>query len=634
MKKNINFIIFLLIFCSFTKISCADGLMSFAKSIGSPSFWTGMASTFGAPPVGYSYSFQVISDASVDMHVALEGVASFMGAAFPSAKGLYGQKTLPSIFNMTSGPYTKAMYDGTGYYFNLYISQDSHAKNSPVYSQAFTTLPFTKNDPNIYYYHVYTEKAYSKGKVIHRPQVEMLGFANPSAKGDAAGSVSIGSQLFSITLNNSTQNDAQVTLNYGPTPYRFTLEKNSYNTLNVLTKTDDTGASVPLFSLRPNTLSFTVYNTTSKKYEKFKDLVLASDGFAGSTYTIELFDDGQGNDLCIQGLTPGTYEQMVSPKIRDLTPCPCTFWYKSVAQSPVGDGFIDLPGQVWVAYPGTDSLIISKVNVGSVVSWNLIRPCVSQKNQYVYFVYVATADDAKAKKFVEQIVAKTLGKDQVSQYDTMINTGTISSQLVQAHAGSKIQPVAAVQPVVTAQQQQTTALAGALSSATGAIQDVTQDLYGYVVGIDAFTPKGVGTGNFYYVLPPLVVNSGNLVQLLSGCVDSSKLPGSKSSDDIQKVLSGVMISWLQGYLSNPKDTAAQVQDYLIKYGNKTILDSKGALTEYGKKQVDSIVQGPMSLKYPPMKLSTVLNQYVYDFGKSKPDKMPDTIIPLSPVPQL
>jgi len=624
MKKDIIFIIFLFVFCSLSnsKISCADGLMSFAKSIGSASFWENMGSSFGMPPFGYSYSFEVISDASVDIYVAQEGMASFMGASFPSAKGLYGKKTLPSIFNITSGPSVKASYTGANYYFNMYISDKSDVKKSPVFSQAFTTLPFTKKDPNIYYYHAYTGKKYSKGNIVHYPQVEMLGFQNPLGKGDAKGNVDIGGQLFSIVFYNSMNNDAQVQLNYGPVPMTFTLEKNSYNTLNVPIKTDKSGASAPSFSLRPNTLSFSAYNITSKKYDHVKDLLLPSDGFNGCTYTIEIFDDGQGPDLCIQGLAPGNYDQMISSKVRDLTPCSCVFWYKSVAQSPVGDGFVDLPGQVWIAYKGTDSLIISKVDLGKVVSWNLIRPCLSQHDQYVYFVYVATSDDVKAKKFVEQVITKGLSADQMSAYQA-------KAKSVKASNSSKNATT-----TTTTTTQQSATVTGVLSSTTGLIQGAAQDIYGYIIGIDIFTSKGLGDGNFYYVLSPLVVNSGSLVQLLSGCIDTSKLPGSKSNDDIQKILSGVIINWLHDYLNNPKDIADQVQNYLIKYGNSFILDAKGALTDYGKKQVTSIVQGPMSLKYPPMKLSTVLNQYVYDFGKSVPDKLPDDITPLVPVAQL
>jgi len=58
------------------------------------------------------------------------------------------------------------------------------------------------------------------------------------------------------------------------------------------------------------------------------------------------------------------------------------------------------------------------------------------------------------------------------------------------------------------------------------------------------------------------------------------------------------------------------------------------LTKFGQSQVKALLQGPISLKYPPMKLSTVTNHYVYDFGKTKPDKIPETVTPLKIVTQI
>ena len=609
MKKN-SYKMAMLLVCLVQEIQPSGGLTSFAKSMTTGAFWKNMGRTFGAPPSGYIYNFHVLSDANVEIYVGLEGMASFMGAYFPSPKGLYNKKSLPSLFDATIGLSSKALYDKADYYFNLFISPDANVKKSSIYSQSLTQLPLKPNDPTIYFYHAYTGKHYSKGKIVRSPKVEMLGFQNPSATGAAKGSITVGMQLSALMLYNSSTKDVQVTLNYGPTPYTITLEKNSYNTLNVPVKDDED--STPLFSLRPNTLSFSVYDEASKKYIPSKKLSLSKDGFNDYTYTIELFDDEDGVNFCIQGLSPGSYDQMVTPRVHDITPCPCEFWYQSVAQLKNETGYTDLPGQLWVAYNGLDSKMISKIEVGTVGSWNLIRPLLWQKDEYVYFVYVATLDDEKAKRFVEQIVDKKLGHQQVAEYDAIVKFKSDESD------------TDSTEKTLSNSQEKTT-LTGNLMISGGVIEDKVQDVCGYIVGIDIFTPKGLGVGNFYYTLAPSIINIPNMVQLLSSCVDSSKLGA--TSVDQQTALTTTINAWLLVYLKDPKDCTAQVEAFLIKNGTNAIVTA-GDLTKFGKSQLKSLVTGPVSLKYPPMKLSTVTNQYVYDFGKKKPDKMPKTSTPL------
>jgi len=613
MKKNRYLMILILLLLTKETFSSGGDLTSFAKSMTTGAFWKNMGRTFGAPPTGYIYSFHVISDANVEIYIGLEGIASFMGAFFPSSKGIYNKQSLPSLSDATIGLSTKALYDKSNYYFNLFMSADSNVKKDAIYSQSLTQLPPKPNDPNIYFYHAYTGKHYSKGKVVRSPKVEMLGFQNPSGTGDAKGSITIGVQLSALMLYNCSTKDVQVTLNYGPTPYTITLEKNSYNTLNVPVKDDED--STPVFSLRPNTLEFSIYDEVSKKHTPLKKLLLTKDGFNDYTYTIELFDDEEGVNFCIQGLSPGSYDQMVTPRVRDITPCPCAFWYQSVSQLKDESGYMDLPGQVWVAYNGHDSKFIAKVEVGTVGSWNLIRPLLGQKDEYVYFVYVATLDDKKAKKFVEQIVDKKLGHQQVTEYDAMVKSKSDESDTD-------------LTKKTLSNSEEKTTLTGNLMISGGVIEDKVQDVCGYIVGVDIFTPKGLGVGNFYYTLAPSIVNIPNMVQLLSSCVDSSKL-GTTSTDQ-QTALMTTINAWLLAYLKDPKDCTAQVEAFLIKNGTSSIV-KVGDLTKFGKSQLKSLVTGPVSLKYPPMKLSTVTNQYVYDFGKKKPDKMPKTSTPLQAV---
>ncbi len=653
----------------------------------------GMGTSFGAPPAGYTYSFEVLSDASRPIFIEQQSLVSFMGAYFPGDRGYYGHQKIPSIFEATEGT-NRAGHTDSKYYFNLFIGTSANAHKNKIYKQSLTQLPLKKNDPNVYYYHVYTSGGFSKGRSTHESEVEMMGYQNPKELNNPdstkKGSVAFTTQLSDISFYNSSGTDVQVSLKYGTEDYTCTLEKYSYNSLSVppaeakksssaqtsvtalssdvstpqelglnSVKTDDVvtqGARIssapvvasqpqsksatsiknsmkkvedeatPPFSLRPNTLSFASYDAATKKYVPFRSFYLQSKGFEGGPCTIEIFQDpGKELEVGMQGLNPGNYDLPVTPRVRDLTPCPCTFWYQSFEQGGSIEGYSNLPGQMWVVYAGADSPIQAKVIPGQAVGWDLVRPLVDQGDQYVYFVYVATADDQVAQKFVTKLAARIVGENVVDQYEKIVNSPVVLSSTNQnlditdnsgAHVKESLTP-----------DQQVAALMGNLQISQGVIEDLDQGIIGYIVGADVFTPKGLGFGKFHYVLAPSVISMNNLVSLLQGSLDSSKTADLGGSDaNVQSSLNGKVNDWFIVYMKNPAEVRDQVERFLMKYGNAKIVDAAtGSLTKFGQFRLQDILTGSNSLKFPSMKLSTVTNQYVYDFGKSAPDKMPKPI---------
>ena len=645
----------------------------------------GMGTSFGAPPAGYIYSYEIWSDASVPIFLEKQEIKSFMGAYFPGHRGYFGHKKIPSIFEATEGTNVITQHDQK-YYFDMFIGTSANAHKNQIYKQSLTQLPLEKNDPNVYYYHVYTSGGFSKGRSTHEPQVEMMGYQNPKEidkpNSTKKGSVAFTTQLSDLSFYNSSGIDVQVSLKYGSEDYTFTLEKYSYNTLSVPTpqakeskkatvavtaapevssttpsldslgsdqvvtqglagrdvktatktpaatstkvadpvkKAEDENAPPPPFSLRPNTLSFASYDATTKTYVPFKSFYLQSKGFEGAPYTIEIFQDpGKPLQVGIQGLNPGNYDLPVTPRVRDLTPCPCTFWYQSFEQGGSIEGYSNLPGQMWVVYAGVDSPIQKKVEPGQAVAWNLVRPLVEEGDQYVYFVYVVTTDDAVAANFVAKLAARAIGQDVAGQYENIVKTPVVLSLTnesldvtgsVTGDTGPSLTP-----------DQQVAVLMGNLKIADGVIEDMDQGVIGYIVGADVFTPKGLGFGRFHYVLAPSVISMNNIVSLLQGSIDSSKIT---AGGDIQKILTQQVNRWFAAYVQKPADVQAQVEQYLIGYGNEKMVDAtSGQLTKMGKNRLQDLLTGSNSLKFPPMKLSTVTNQYVYDFGKSVPEKMP------------
>ncbi len=620
-KRNVILLLFSLLSC-----------VSIATKFDLKPMFEGMGQVITAP--GYVYNYKVFSDASVPIYIEHEGMASFMGAIFPSSRGMFGARTLPSIFDTPDGN-SQTTYLGQVYYFNMYISDDKDVVKNHIYKEAFTHLPLEKNDKKIYYYHVYTQGGFKKGSSMHKPAVEMMGYQDPTQLNDPDatkhGNVKFSEQLSQINFYNSSDTDVQISLTYGTSPYSFTVEKYSYSYLGLPTKQDkkddksgQVQADLPAFSLRPNKITFSAYNQQSQKYDQFRSLSLPATGFDGVNYTIEIFKDpGKSLEVGIQGFNPGNYDLAVTDRVRDVTPCPCTFWYQSNLQAGSVPGYTDLPGQIWVIYQGKDSPIISQVTPGQVVTWNLTRPWLSQGDQFVYFVYVVTTDDAVAQKFVEKFGQQILGKNIYDEYVNAAHRSmdfTKGTQTALDISGK----VKAVEQTLTSDQE-IKALMGSLNIANGVIEDTDQGVIGYLVGADIFTPKGLGFGRFYYTLAPSILNFNGIASLIFSCLDSKKTNTLGGSDtDVQKSIAQTINSWFGMLLKKPQDLQPLIEKYLIQFGDTQVVDVKsGQLTQYGKSRLQAIISGNMSLKYPSMKLSTVTNQYVYDFGKSAPDKMPN-----------
>jgi len=662
--KKLNSIIFLMMFCSTASFVSAG--MDMGKMLADMG-----KGIIGYPPVGYSYSCEIWSDANVPIYTAQQGIASYMGAFFPSIKGFYGQKKMASIFDVENNP-EKAVYTNSKYYFKLYIADNNDPQKDSIFTQNVTQLPLKKHDPTVFYYHVYTAPDFSSGKRKHRQKVESMGYQNPQEldSDDIAkrGNVKISGQLSSVAFVNSSGKDVQVSLTYGKKPYTFTVEKYSYAsmavpmeepeekesaTTQVEVPSTEPGVKIqsvknaevviqkgvqdkendpkPLFSLRPNRITFSVRNSNQDPYKEFTAFNIPAEGFDGTSYTIEIYEEADKKmNVCVQGFNIGNYDQGATPRNRDITPCSCTFWYQSFAQAGSIPGYLDLPGQIWVVYAGADSMISSKVVPGQVVSWDLTRPLLAQGDQLVHFVYVVTQDDAKAQNFVNKFVQQLVGKDVYTTYKKAIDVpfGQVRENTelqgtnAQDDTGTKLSPITAAQQVAT--------LMGELSISQGIIEDKEQGIIGYMVGADVFTPKGVGAGKFNYVLSPSVMSLTTIVSLLSSSCDTAKMSAlSLNKDGLQDALTTTVQKWIDAYIQDQKIAQAQVEQFLQKYGNDKVVDARGALTKFGNDRVELLVSGGISLKFPPMKLSTVTNYYVYDFGKSKPDKMPEKVIQLN-----
>lgn len=489
---------------------------SFGEKIGSASFWEAIGRGFGAAPTGYVYSYTVINDTAFPIFVDTQTIASFMGASFPTANG-YNRDTLQ--------PYEQSyVISNKQYYFEMSIhhqganeptNQLPYVNTDALYIQDCIQLD-KEHSTKMNYFHVYLGKEIQKGRYLHTPKAEFIGYANPSDPKDKGASVKIVNALTgspALIIYNSTSDD--FVIGYSSQAQAASLSKKDCDVFlgDILHDSFVTYAA-------PNgqkqvalgTLGF--FATGSDTASAV--LAMPPTVFDGKTYTIEIYQDAeQSPRMCIQALSSA--HDVPSYRVCDLTPVPCVFWYQSVAQLNKSNAknMSDLPGQVWVVSVGDKDVIEGLVPLGQALQFNIIRPVADQK-RWVYFLYVDVAQgDPKGKQFVDNFVAGTIGADLIAKYDKqgvdLFNQTQKDLSNVLTFKASSNNNTTKANTVTVPESLLVAALQGSLKVDGGQIQDTTLQVTGYLLGGDLFLPQGVGASQtMYYQLSPSQQTSGNI----------------------------------------------------------------------------------------------------------------------------
>lgn len=485
-------------------LSAMKGILSTVESFPKKfaGFFKSLGQSFGAPPSGYVYSFDVYNDvSSQNAYVAVNEIMSLMGGDIPKPHGW----TLASI-----APFTHHLTNNQDYYFELFIKStdkdySSHMPYLPhddvLFRQEVTALEGAKNSQKLHYFRTFMGKNLENGVYVHALKAESLGYLNQNsddAKTDP-GNVTIGSTLSSLTIFNSSAQDFYV--GFAPQGSATTMTKatckayamvpaNSFGLLN-------TTASVT--SLSPGTIG--IFDATSQKLIKTYSLpsyiFCSLPGNASMPYTLEIYQDVGAKSVSVelQGLMSGNYDQAIG-NVCDITPVTCVFWYQSVAQAGAS-GYVDVtPGKVWVVSVENEPKIITNLTPGQAVQFSITRP-VSGKQVWIYFVYVATSSDAIAQQYLQNFFADASGKNMLQLYQ---DQGEQQMKLA-AQPGVTKKSVPQDLLVQTAQ--------GALSLNGGSV--VIDGITGYFLGADVFSCVGVGAGPMYYLLQPSETNSDNII---------------------------------------------------------------------------------------------------------------------------
>lgn len=465
-------------------------------------FFKSLGQSFGAPPSGYVYSFDVYNDVKdQNVYVAVNEIMSLMGGDLPKPHG-WTQATVT--------PFTNHSVANQDYYFELFIKStdknySSHMPYLPhddlLLRQEVTALEGQKNSQKLHYFRTFMGKKLQNGSYVHTIQAESLGYLNQNSADSKSdpGSVTVGATLSALTIFNSSATDFYV--GFTPQTLAKTMTKatcvayalipaNSFGLLN---------AVAPVTSLSPGTVG--IFDAISEQlietYSLPAYIFCNLPNNNSMPYTLEIYQDAgaKSASMNLQGLMSGNYDQPIG-NVRDITPVTCVFWYQSVAQA-AASGFIDLTlGKVWVVAVQDSAKIIAGATPGQALQFSIVRP-ESGKKLWIYFVYVAASSDTIAQQYLQKFFTQSAGKNMREMY----------------HQQGDQQIKLASQPGVTKksvpQDLLVQAAQGVLSLNGGST--IIDDVTGYLLGADVFMSVGAGAGPMYYVLEPSESNSQNVM---------------------------------------------------------------------------------------------------------------------------
>ncbi|MGB8467498.1 MAG: hypothetical protein WCE21_00685 [Candidatus Babeliales bacterium] len=572
----------------------------------------GMGMGFGMVPDSYQYTYRVYNDTPVPITIGEEKQTSVMGARFGgnlnksvalapftnSGEQFYKRKLFFSIWlstQETNGksnafPTTidqlKEMQKKT---FNT-ADKGTQQKNK-FYDRLLTS--WGPDDSNVYYYRVFSRRGALVGESL-------------DVKGE-------GTAFLGQFINNSNK-EVQLAFTYDATPYTVTLEQKTFSMLQ--TKADAPNAIRPPvgtdrgFTITDGTTPlayipiapFGICNVSNTGTEKNPKWTLES----SLLYSYELYNDGSALRVDAQGLGIGNFSQPINGLIRDITPVACSLWVKSTAQlkeqikkaqkdkqSPESSAelLFDEPYTIWISYQTKDFQLLKQMNVGQLFNFSLIRPCVNEKQAWLYIVALSTNDAAKAKKFMTKLHTGSLGKQAFfTAIKDPYNTTDIQNNLK--------------------------------PNSNGLLIEQDTKIRGVVLLADCFFPQGTGSGTYYYELNPSVLRVDQFAQGIffdkkyySGADDKVQL-----SDSVLRELGENLKRWIFDYRKNAATTIADIKQYVIAHIDTNFI-TNGALNSYGEQFFQQLIKGPVSIEHYPVIRKAGLNYFVFSLG-AKPDGWP------------
>jgi len=570
-------------------------------------FGTGIAESFSGKCLkeDCNYTLIVWNDSPGTINVAIEDVKKLMGINVDGS--VNHEVQVPPYENKGGVP--KGIFWHMDLYFkvalqidvnNLGLYESYSAAQKPSGLTNWNTI-FRKNiaypdAKNIYYYRTYTDKSV--------PKAEYLGIKTTTNEFNG---VFTNSAAQSVTLKFMKNNqNYEVTLESGT----FSLLSSDSQTPHSIRPAKDATEKRFLTFLKDGT----IFATLPLKAEAICNMqqnpakpseYIPSDPML---YTYEVFQGAQGLEVSMQGLALGHYPQTLGADakknvVRDINPMECHVWYQSPEQykKKMNEGDTDVPfepyGQVWISYVTKDSLFQKKIKAGDVVDFSIIRPLVSEKKSSLFVVFVVTQDDSKAKAFIKRLTDGVIGQDALAPVVTVsnFNASTVLSS---------------VQPNVR----------GIIDDTKG---NGNSGVIGLVLLVDTFSPRGLGSGPYYYVIPPALLRIDQLSGLLATFLDSKKVSTDKSvlkafADDLDKKI----IAWIAAYQTNKAGVTQEITNFIQQFGADGFFETKGGsktLNALGQHGLNMLLSGPVSFAHYPIIYQAGSNDFILLAGEKPKD---------------
>ncbi len=635
-RKKVFYCSFIVILLMIPHLACgdvndeADKALNNLKSIwdGATNFVSGMGQSFGYVPDNYRYSFQVWNDSPAIIFAAAQTITKVLGAGFQGEVKTY--RYLEPYANSDKEFLDEKLY------FTIWLIYD---KSNTNYAQYQSTIEdyakigaeaasplgaaigalagaiettealekhsfFSKNinspiDPQyINFYRAYTHKGEIKG--------EFLGVKTTTDE-------------FTGVFYNSSNTDIAMQFIKDGIAYKATLERG--NTFSLLNSSTSNPTSIrPPDDEEKNQRAFTFFNGSmqiaalpikSKGICNMQEDPTTKKLIQGSpmVYTYEVSQGKLGIEVSMQGLAIGNYTQPTdvnNPKknvIRDINPMECHVWYQSAQQAQDAAKkekdydptqlFFDTPDSVWLFYKTKDYTLQKKLSPGKVFDFTLLRPQLSEKQVRLFCVAIQSTDDTKALNFLNRLADGKMGKEAL-QLKTPVLKFDENTVL------TTIQP-----------------------NNRGLVDDTAgSGVKGSLLFSDIITPHGVGVGPFYYEIKPPIGQLGQIVDLFTAYVDPKKF--TQSTIMQQDIIQNVQ-KWISEYAKNKSAAVIEVTTYLQEKGVDEIITNTSApqrtLNANGKRGVQILVEGSVSIARYPLLQQAGSNEFVYYFG-DKPDDWP------------